>query len=85
MLKCKLKGGQGNVVIFLGLTPEDVGKAIITGPILIEGEELGLGKNTMIAIVAGATNQGMLAEIESNMHIKFPRDEKTGAYIQVNM
>lgn len=84
MVKCRLKGPTGNTVIFLGLTPEDMAKTLMSGPILVDGEELGLGANTMIAIVGGANPQSIIRELEENMHVKFPRDEKTGLYIQVN-
>lgn len=83
MLKLRLKGPNGNTLIFIGLGPKEI-EALAEAPLPVDGESLGLGEDVKLAIMAGSSPQAMLQEIEANMPVRFPRDEKTGAYLQVN-
>lgn len=83
MLKCRLKAPNGNQLVFFGLTPADL-EELAVAPIAIEGESVGLPEDTMVVIIAGADAQHITREIEHNLPVKFPRDEKTGRYITVN-
>ena len=83
MLKCRLKGPTGNQLVFLGLLPNDI-IDLANGPLAVEGASVGLPDDTMVVIIAGENAESVIREIEANLPVKFPRDEKTGAYIPVN-
>jgi hypothetical protein len=71
MLKVVMGGEGGKRLLLLGLTRENVDRLMTGMPVLVDGQELGLG-DFKVGIHYGVDQEALIAEIENNMGIKLP-------------
>jgi len=73
MIKALLSTGDGEKVVLLGITPENMVRLMNDEPILVDLAELGLPAQKVV-IVGGATPELITANIYSHLSYSKPAD-----------
>lgn len=84
MMKCRIKTPHnGRESLIVGLTYQDLTQFLCEGVVMIDGESLGLGPDKAVVLLVGEEHGDMVAALEANLPVKFPRDE-AGELLTVN-